>query len=1167
MPAATSSTCRSGGDVDGLAERLADDLQRGADHGVVAGGPRRLLLRLDGFEVDGRVVVCVLIGVAPVRRWRPGVGRESFDGRGAGGGSTAAAKVVPSRKRRRAPDGRRRRPRRRARRAGRRAGRWRWRGPSRGRGRRARRSGRSLAGHLAERGGDGPVERAGCAHGGAEVLERRADGAEHVAQVGLGRRLAAVGGGEHRRPADHVLEHAAHGELGARRRPVELVGRDAGDDAAEQRAELVELGQGIHGSSVSLVRPDGAARARGGGLAVAAELDELGHVVRSVLVGHGCDHPGTPPPASGMRPISPGAPDAAAWDERPIAARRPARGWWRGRCRTGSSGRTISGAGRDRPGAGTEEMRDARCSRRDGRRARGGRHRHEGEDWGGQLVRHLRPAAGRRLHARCSQGLPGDMCQCPHWGYVIAGSITVRYADGTEEISRAGDLYYWPGGHTGWTDDGVTFVEFSPAEELRPVLEHVGAQLAPHRPDAARRATRRWLGSRPCSARRPRSEGERARARRAGADPRRAGRGTTGRPPSTPPARSTFDDAGGRGRAGRPAGRGRVVARPARRLHRGARARLPRPTTSSATSAGPGSARCGCTSTTASWPDRPSPAGGCGGPGAPSTATPSASSTAPCCCARPRPRTAAATSTGPSTLATPVIDLGRRAAVRRPRGRGAPDHRPRADRPGRGRRGHGPPRRGDALRGRGPPRPVLDRQGVLQPHQRLRGARRPRPGRRVDRGHDALGAAPPVRDLPGHLPGAPGGRAQAARRSLAEAEREAARACEELVGSHLVNSAAAYAEVGDIRRRLGELDRAEEAFARAQELCGRPCGGLALLRLAQGRVDAAMAIISGCLRDTGTNRLARASVLPMFVHVAIAAGDLDAAGERARRARRDRRRVRHADPAGHGALDPGPARARAGRRARPPAPRCTRPLERWQALDVPYEVATARTLLGQALREIGDDGAAAASFAAAASAVRPDRRPARRPARVRRRQADAPGRAHRREVEVLRLVAAGLTNNEIAGRALPQRQDRLAPPVEHLHQDRRLVPRRGHRLRLRARPRRLTASKLARSRVLWTPQRAKTDGLGSERAVLEEVHRILHAQHAEVAAAAAEAVVHGVAEDLLGLAGQGGGQLGRDREVVVLLGAQPAEAVAEVGAPAGDVGACSRRRRGCTPPV
>ena len=77
------------------------------------------------------------------------------------------------------------------------------------------------------------------------------------------------------------------------------------------------------------------------------------------------------------------------------------------------------------------------------------------------------------------QGLPGDVCQCADWGYVIEGSISIRYADGTEEVNRAGDLYYWPGGHTGWTDEGVTFIEFSPAADIRPVLEHIGAQLAP----------------------------------------------------------------------------------------------------------------------------------------------------------------------------------------------------------------------------------------------------------------------------------------------------------------------------------------------------------------------------------------------------------------------------------------------------------------------------------------------------------------------------------------------------------------------------------------------------------------------------------------------------------------------------------------------------------------
>lgn len=101
-----------------------------------------------------------------------------------------------------------------------------------------------------------------------------------------------------------------------------------------------------------------------------------------------------------------------------------------------------------------------------------------GQEWGPQLVRHLSLPAGTDF-TPLFKGLPGDLCQCPHWGYVIAGSIHLRYADGTEEVNRAGDVYYWPGGHTGWSDEGVTFVEFSPAAELRPVLEHLGAQLSP----------------------------------------------------------------------------------------------------------------------------------------------------------------------------------------------------------------------------------------------------------------------------------------------------------------------------------------------------------------------------------------------------------------------------------------------------------------------------------------------------------------------------------------------------------------------------------------------------------------------------------------------------------------------------------------------------------------
>ena len=100
-----------------------------------------------------------------------------------------------------------------------------------------------------------------------------------------------------------------------------------------------------------------------------------------------------------------------------------------------------------------------------------------GIDWGGISARALRLPAGTDLRPLLA-GLPGDRCSCPHWGYVLEGSITVRYEDGTEETTSAGQLYYWPGGHTGWTDGGVTFVEFSPADEIAPVLSHLAAQVA-----------------------------------------------------------------------------------------------------------------------------------------------------------------------------------------------------------------------------------------------------------------------------------------------------------------------------------------------------------------------------------------------------------------------------------------------------------------------------------------------------------------------------------------------------------------------------------------------------------------------------------------------------------------------------------------------------------------
>ena len=70
------------------------------------------------------------------------------------------------------------------------------------------------------------------------------------------------------------------------------------------------------------------------------------------------------------------------------------------------------------------------------------------------------------------RGLPDDRCQSPHWGYVVAGSLTFRYAD-HEETYEAGDAYYAPPGHTPILYAGGEVVEFSPTDELANTMEVV----------------------------------------------------------------------------------------------------------------------------------------------------------------------------------------------------------------------------------------------------------------------------------------------------------------------------------------------------------------------------------------------------------------------------------------------------------------------------------------------------------------------------------------------------------------------------------------------------------------------------------------------------------------------------------------------------------------------
>jgi len=98
-------------------------------------------------------------------------------------------------------------------------------------------------------------------------------------------------------------------------------------------------------------------------------------------------------------------------------------------------------------------------------------------NWGELRVRHIELPAGVDF-TPLFKGLPGDLCQCPHWGQVLEGSITLRYADGSQEVTRAGELYHWPAGHTGWTEGGATFIEVSPADQIREVMGHLAAKMA-----------------------------------------------------------------------------------------------------------------------------------------------------------------------------------------------------------------------------------------------------------------------------------------------------------------------------------------------------------------------------------------------------------------------------------------------------------------------------------------------------------------------------------------------------------------------------------------------------------------------------------------------------------------------------------------------------------------
>jgi hypothetical protein len=70
-------------------------------------------------------------------------------------------------------------------------------------------------------------------------------------------------------------------------------------------------------------------------------------------------------------------------------------------------------------------------------------------------------------------GLEGDLCQCPHWGFVLRGELTTTDATGAQETVTANDLFYWPPGHNVKVTTDAEIVMFSPQHEHTRVINHM----------------------------------------------------------------------------------------------------------------------------------------------------------------------------------------------------------------------------------------------------------------------------------------------------------------------------------------------------------------------------------------------------------------------------------------------------------------------------------------------------------------------------------------------------------------------------------------------------------------------------------------------------------------------------------------------------------------------
>jgi ATP/maltotriose-dependent transcriptional regulator MalT len=248
--------------------------------------------------------------------------------------------------------------------------------------------------------------------------------------------------------------------------------------------------------------------------------------------------------------------------------------------------------------------------------------------------------------------------------------------------------------------------------------------------------------------------------------------------------------------------------------------------------------------------------------------------------------------------------------------------------------------------------------------------------------------------------------------SWTDALEEARRAGRHLVESKNQAAGVAHYRQAELLRLRGEFAAAEDAYRAGSRLGWEPQPGLAQLRLAQGKREAALAAIRRTSAET-TEPLKRAALLPAYVEIALANGELEEAYSAAGELEELAGRYESAMLAAMVAHARGAVELRAGD-ARRALVSLREAQQAWVGLEAPYEVARTRALVAEACAALGDEEAAALELAAALDVFRglgagPDL--ARLDTSTR---AGAYGLS-RRELEVLRLVATGKSNREIAG--------------------------------------------------------------------------------------------------------------------------------------------------------